>query len=97
MENGNDINVEEDEQRIIRIIKRIKNNRNKACYQNILDFARLEDKDITIENIKVTFKNLLDRNIIININEGKIDMTSFKFITDENLEILEIVIRLKTL
>ena len=53
-------------------------------------FARREDKDITIENIKVTVKNLLDRNIIININERKIDMESFKFITDENVEILEV-------
>ena len=57
MGNGGHINVEEDEKRIIRIIKRIKKNkRNKAYYQNILAFARREDKDLTIESIRVTVK-----------------------------------------
>ena len=88
MGNGDEIN-EEEEQRLIRIIKRIKNNRNKACYQNILAFALREDKDGTMENIKVTINNLLHRNIITNTNNGKIDMESFKLVADENLETLE--------
>ena len=88
MGNGDEIN-EEEEQRLIRIIKRIKNNRNKACYQNILAFALREDKDATMENIKVTINNLLHRNIITNTNNGKIDMESFKLVADENLETLE--------
>ena len=47
MDTDKDINIEDDEKRIIRIIKRIKNNGNNACYQSILAFTKLEDKDIT--------------------------------------------------
>ena len=86
MENGDDTNIGEDEKIVLRTIKRIKSNRNKACYQNILAFVRRENKEITIENIKVTINNLLKRNIIVDINKGKSDIESFKFVTDENVE-----------
>ena len=86
MENGDDTNIGEDEKIVLRTIKRIKSNRNKACYQNILAFVRRENKEITIENIKATINNLLKRNIIVDINKGKTDIESFKFVTDENLE-----------
>ena len=89
MDTEKDINIEDDEIRIIRIIKRIKNNHNKACYQNILAFAKRGDKDITIERIKEIVENLIERCIITNINKGKTDMESFKFVGNENLETLE--------
>ena len=82
------INIEDDGKRIIRIIKRIKYNRKKACYQNILAFAKREDKDITIERIKVAVENLIQikRSVITNINQDKTDMESFKFVGEDNLE-----------
>ena len=91
MDTGRDINIniEDDEKRIIRIIKRIKNKRNKACYQNILAFAKRKGKDITIERIKVAVENLIERCVITNINKGKTDMESIKFVGEDNLETLE--------
>lgn len=87
-----DMNIEEDEKRIIRIIKRIKGNRNRACYQNILEFARREDNNLDRNKIKVTIDNLLSRNIITDINKKKNtpDMESFKIVEEENLENLNI-------
>ena len=70
--------------RIIRIIKRIKSDRNRACYQNILAFARREDKDLDTECVKETINNLVERNIITNINKDKPGMESFNL--NENLE-----------
>ena len=59
------------EKRICRIIKRIQANRNTAGYQNILAFAKREDKDLTMEHIKETINDLLEREMIVDKNKGK--------------------------
>ena len=60
-----DIIAEED--RLIRIIRRIQNQRNRACYQNILEFARRENKNIDMEVCKQLIKNLMEKNMIIKV------------------------------
>ena len=62
-----DIKSEED--RLIRNIRRIPNQRNRACYQNILEFARRENKNVDMEVCKQLIKYLLEKNLII--NKGK--------------------------
>ena len=54
-----DIISEED--RLIRIIRRIQNQRNGACYQNILEFARRENKNIDMEVCKQLITNLMEK------------------------------------
>ena len=49
-----DIISEED--RLIRIIRRIQNQRIRACYQNIVEFARRENKNIDMEVCKQLIK-----------------------------------------
>lgn len=82
-----EMNIEVDEKNILRIIKRIKGNRHRACYQNILEFARREDKNLDREKIKVIIDKLIERRVIIDINIKKNipDMESFKIVGD-NLE-----------
>ena len=46
------INMEEEEKRFLRIIKKIQNQRNRVCFQNILEFAGQENKDINMETCK---------------------------------------------
>ena len=68
-----------EEKRIWRIITRIQANRNTACYQSILAFAKREDKDLTMDSIKVTINKLVERDIIFNKNKGNEEkMESFK-------------------
>ena len=80
------MNIEEEGKRVIRIIKRIKSDRNRACYKNILSLAKRENKDLDNEHIKEIVNNLLERNIITNINKDKPDMESFKLVSTENME-----------
>ena len=73
-----------EEKRIYTIIKRIQANRNTACYQSILAFAKREEKDLTMENIKKTIDHLLERDIMYNKNSGKVaKMELFKITNDE--------------
>ena len=68
-----------EEKRIWRIITRIQANRNIACYQSILSFAKREDKDLTMDSIKVTINKLVEQVIIFNKNKGNEEkMESFK-------------------
>ena len=53
-----EMNIEEEEKRIIRIKKRIKNNRNRACDQNILEFANRENNNLNMDS-KVLLNNLI--------------------------------------
>ena len=80
------MNIEEEGKRVIRIIKRIKSDRNRACYQNILALAKRENKGLYSEHIKEIVKNLVERNIITNINKDKPDMESFKLVSTEIME-----------
>ena len=52
-----------EESKILRIIKRLQTNRNAACYQSVLAFVKREDKDDTKENVTLTI-NRVNRKII---------------------------------
>ena len=77
-----EFNIEEEEKRIIRIIKRIKSNRNRTSYQNILEFANLENNKLKMDS-KVLLNNLIQRNIIFDLSKGKLDKESFKLVVVE--------------
>ena len=77
-----DIIAEED--RLIRIIRRIQNQRNRACYQNILEFARRENKNRDMEVCKQLIKNLMEKNLIT--NNGKNDTSESFKIVEKNVE-----------
>ena len=44
--------MEEEEKRFLRIIKKIQNQPNRVCFQNIIEFAGQENKDINMETCK---------------------------------------------
>ena len=57
-----DVNMEEQEKKIIRIIKRIKKDRNRACLQNILSFANREENKMEMEEVKTIVDKLVYLN-----------------------------------
>ena len=61
-----DFNMEEEEKRFLRIIKKIQNLRNRACFQNILEFARRENKNINMVTCKAIIDDLVERKLVIN-------------------------------
>ena len=61
---------------IIRVIKRIHKNENRACYQNILDFAKRDDKNLEMDTVKEIIRSLLLAGKVINIGKG--EKKSFK-------------------
>ena len=84
-ETFDDFNLEEEENRIKRIIGKIEKNRNRACYQNILTFAKREKQSFQMDTLKEVIKGMADKNIIYNKGKDEMDKESFKmFRTDEN-------------
>ena len=71
---------EEEEKRIARIITKIDKNRNRAGYQNILVFAKRENKDLEMDIVEEIIKGLIDKNIIRNIGKDEINKESFKIV-----------------
>ena len=83
-ENIDDFNLEEEENRINSIVYKIEKNRNRACYQNILNFAKRENQNIQMDTIKEVTKGMMDKNIC-NRGNDETDKESFKMSqTDEN-------------
>ena len=69
----------EEEKRILRIIRKIENQRGRACYQNVLEFARRENKTINMDIYKFIMLDLSKKNLII--NKGKVGKPeSFKIV-----------------
>ena len=84
-ENIDDFNLEEEENRIKRIVYKIEKNRNRACYQNILSFAKRENQSLQMDTIKEVIKEMMDKNIICNRGNEETDKESFKMSqTDQN-------------
>ena len=80
-----DFNLEEEENRIIKVISKIQMNRNRACYQNVLAFAKRENHNLEMETIKNINQGLINKNIIFNKGKDELDKESFKmFQTDAN-------------
>ena len=76
--------LDEVESKVIRLVKRIKNNRNRACLQNILTFANREESKMELDELKDTISKLVDRGIIR--DEGKVGKESFAIVSKDVLE-----------
>ena len=82
-----DVNMEEQEKKIIRIIKRTKKDRNRACLQNIRSFANREENKMEMEEVKTIVDKLVDLNVII--NAGVNGKESFRIVEEiEEINIL---------
>ena len=68
-----------EEKRILRIITRINDQRNRACFQNILAFVQRERKDFDMEECKKIVGNLVKKNMLINKGSSK-TIDSFKVV-----------------
>ena len=64
------VNTADEEKRFLRIIKKIQNQRNRACYQNLLEFAGRENKNINMDICKAIVDNLVEKKLVV--NKGKI-------------------------
>ena len=56
------VNMADEEKRFLRIIKKIQNQRNRACYQNLLEFVGRENKNINMDICKAIVDNLVEKN-----------------------------------
>ena len=73
-------NSNEQEKRILRLIKRIKKDRNRPCFQNILSFANREDDKLTMDDLKIVTDKMVAQNLIADIGvNGK---ESFSILED---------------
>ena len=70
--NGYDQDLED---RILRIVSKIKSNRNRPCYQNIHAMLSRGGKEISADDLKVFLNNLVDNGLLE--NKGGIDRESF--------------------
>ena len=60
---------------ILSIIKKIKNDRNRACVQNIHTFINRRGINMEVEEVRKLTESLVERNVII--DKGKQDKESF--------------------
>ena len=72
------------ERKVIRLVMRIKNNRNRACFQNILSFANREESKMELEELKETIAKLVNRGIMR--DEGKAGKESFFIVLKDVLD-----------
>ena len=68
------------ERKVIRLVTRIKNNRNRACFQNILSVANREEIKMELDELKETIDKLVNRGIMR--DEGKAGKESFFVLKD---------------
>ena len=66
---------------ILRVIKKIQVQRNRACYQNVLDFAKRDIKSLDMDSRKKAIDCLSFSNKIINVGKGGNE--SFKVVCEE--------------
>ena len=72
------IDVDLEEKRIRRIILNVQTSRNRACYQNILSFAKRENQHLDMEIVKDLIRGMVEKNIIFDKNKGIVEKESFK-------------------
>ena len=51
------------ERKVIRLVNRINNNRNRECFQNILSFANREESKMELDELKETIDKLVNCGI----------------------------------
>ena len=65
---------------VVKIILKIKKNRNRPCYQNILTLVNRDGIDINMDNLKEMLHNMIENGLLR--NNGKEGRESF-FVIDE--------------
>ena len=69
------------EERVIKVISRIRKNRSRPCFQNILSFMNREGTDLTMDDLKIVLNNLISRDAVV--NKGTDDHDSFYVLEKE--------------
>ena len=77
------VNLEAEKVRFIRVIRKIKYKRNRACYQRILHFAQRENKNLVMDDAKIILRELLCEGKIIDIGKEP-NQESFKVVEEIN-------------
>ena len=72
------------EKRINRIIENIRNNRNRACYQNLQTYLNRNEPKVEMDDLKNIIADMERRNVIV--NKGKDDKESF-YVCENNDDI----------
>ena len=71
-----DVITDEKEKQILRLIKRIKKDRNRPSYQSILSFANREENKMDMDELKSILDKMIAENIIKNIGvNGKVSFS----------------------
>lgn len=68
------------EKKVTRLVKTIKNKRNRACYQSVLNYANREETKMEFNEVKVILDNLTNRKLLT--DKGKNGRESF-FVVEE--------------
>ena len=87
-----EVDIKKLEQCIVKIILKIKKNRNRPCHQNILTFVNRGGFDINMDRLKEVLNNLIENNLIR--NNGQEGRESFCVIDeqiDEQIMILMMI------
>ena len=85
---GMEAEMDSEEKRFVRIIKRINGERHRACYQSILQLVQREKKDIDMVFCKEIISDLLARNIIMN-KSNDINKESFKIMDNSEVSLTQ--------
>ena len=86
MEETQEYDTEELERCIIKIIEKIKNNRNRPCFQNILTLINRGGINLDMENLKNILNVLIEKKIIC--DKGKEGHESFCLLDNEHESII---------
>lgn len=70
------------ENRILKIVAKIKNNRNRPCYQNIQSMLERGGKKISTDDLTVFIDSLIEKKLLV--NNGSANRESFR-IVDESI------------
>ena len=62
-----DVITDEKEKQILRLIKRVKKDRNRPSYQSILSFANRDENKMDMDELKSILDKMIAENIIMNI------------------------------
>ena len=81
------VNLDAEKVRFIRVIRRIKHKRNRACYQSILHFAQRENKNLIMDDAKIVLRELLCEGKIVDISKDP-KQESFKVVEDQTTEVI---------
>ena len=79
------IDLDVERKRFLRIIKKIKSDRHRACYQSILAHARRENPKLVMADNKLILSDLLVDNLIVNDSNNPLE-ESFRVLDTESTD-----------